>query len=607
LKHFFYILFLFFSIANVQAQEVLDALLENTIQKKYYEEFPPSLSRSGPDTLTLPFLDDFSFSRVSPHDSLWADRFVFVNNNYAVNPPTIGVATFDGLKEDGMPYIQNQPLAVGVADYLTSKPIFMGSLVPADSVYFSFYYQPQGNGNLPQPQDSLVLEFFSPTDSVWRWAWSKSGVSVQSFQAVIIAVTDTAYLKDGFRFRFKNYANLAGSFDHWNIDYVWLDKNRTAAVTIIDDIAFVSEPNPMLSRYREMPWKQYKANPSGEFNNSLTVALRNNFSISKLLTYSFNIYDRAGNLIASKPPTNDNISALSNYSITNTPNLSGSVLPYSSSNAYETFLIENIVSSSGDSIKINDTLRTEIIFDKHYAYDDGSAEMAYGINVAGGKMAMQFDLNTPEPLTGLAIHFSNANENVSNKPFRITVWSNLSTDQIVYQKDSVSYPVYDGRVNGFYYYPIPAAPTLSGTVYIGWVQVTNSILNVGFDKNSNASNKMFFNTGGTWNTSQVNGAWMIRPVFGGTPNFNIGEEELLMDKQEEITVYPNPAKNELHISGHTDNTQIEIYDMYGKLMFKQQIYKNTPLNTSVLKQGMYLLRIIENEEKISIRKISIVQ
>ena len=54
-----------------------------------------------------------------------------------------------------------------LAEYLTSVRIRLDSvmepepraLTPADSIYLSFYYQPQGNGNAPEEQDSLGLQF----------------------------------------------------------------------------------------------------------------------------------------------------------------------------------------------------------------------------------------------------------------------------------------------------------------------------------------------------------------------------------------------------------------------------------------------------------------
>lgn len=594
--------------AWAQQLEVEEPLLENYVQKKYFLENPPSVSRSGPDTLSLPFLDDFSFSRVIPHDSLWEDRYAFVNVNFGVNPPTIGVATLDGLKENGQPYVSSfqTPEPYGVADYLTSKPFYMSGLSPADSVYISFYYQPQGTGNEPLGKDSLVLEFFNPIDSIWVWAWSKAGAPSTAFQAAIIPITNPIFFNNGFRFRFKNYASLSCNCDHWNIDYVWLDKNRTANVTIMDDVAFVYEPNSLLNRYREMPWTQYKTNALGEFNNSLQVTLRNNNSIPKNFTYSFNIYDRSGNLLSNKPPTNDNINALSNYTITNSTNLPGGVFPITSSNSYETFLIENIISTAGDTIKTNDTLRTEIKFDRHFSYDDGSAEAVYGINVSGGKIAARYDLNTAEQITGIAIHFANYKGNVSNAPFRITIWKSLNPEEIIYQKDSVSYPVYEESVNGYHFYPIFNGPILNGTIYIGWVQVNNTNLRLGLDKNTSLSSKQYFNASGSWNETMIQGAWMFRPVFGGYPNLPISDEDIY-ENANDFILYPNPASNQLNFVGFKDYIQIQVFSLHGKLMLQQQLIESEKLDISSLPEGMYILHISDNKGKIITRKLSVVR
>lgn len=595
-------------MANAQNFEIEEPLFENAIQKQYYLENPTLLKRSGPDTLQLPFIDDFSFSRVVPHDSLWEDRHAFVNVSFAVNPPTIGVATLDGLKENGQPYVSSfqTPEPYGVADYLTSKPFYMSQYTPADSIYLSFYYQPQGVGNSPAPRDSLVLELFNPIDSIWIWAWSAEGSLNQPFQPVIIPIVNPVFFNDGFRFRFKNYASLSCNCDHWNIDYVWLDKNRTANVTIIDDVAFVYEPNPLLNRYREMPWTQYKANAGAEFNNSLQVTLRNNNSIPKNFTYSFNIYDRNGNLLSNKPPSNDNIGALTNYTITNATNLPGAIFPTSSTNSYETFILENIISTAGDSIKTNDTLRTEVKFDRHFAYDDASAEAVYGINVSGGKIAARYDLNTPEQITGVAIHFANFKGNVSNNPFRLTVWKNLNPEEIIYQKDSVSYPVYEPSVNGYHVYPIFNGPTLNGTVYIGWVQLNNVDLRMGLDKNTSVSQRQYFNATGTWQESQIQGAWMFRPLFGGMPNLPISINDTIESNQQ-INIFPNPASNQLFITGINNIAEIKIFSLQGKLMLQHQISDNQKIDISNFSNGMYIVYISDYNGKVITRKISVVR
>ena len=88
----------------------------------------------------------FVVSTTTDYASLWQDEFVFKNDNFPVGPPSIGVVTFDGLDENGYPYDWSSASAQGVADFLTSKPINLGSSQVADSVYLSFLYQAGGLG-----------------------------------------------------------------------------------------------------------------------------------------------------------------------------------------------------------------------------------------------------------------------------------------------------------------------------------------------------------------------------------------------------------------------------------------------------------------------------
>ena len=178
-----YILFLlaFLSLNLVQAQEVLTGLTHNPQIMGQ-----PQVKTRNVTPVTLPFFDDFSNYTGTPKSSLWADRQAFVNNSYPMIPPTIGVVTFDALDENGLIYPHAETTPFG-ADTLTSNPIrmdynnvFHRPMQIADSIYFSFYYQPGGAsrsyppveweriGDHPETGDSLVLEFGYPTgDSVF--------------------------------------------------------------------------------------------------------------------------------------------------------------------------------------------------------------------------------------------------------------------------------------------------------------------------------------------------------------------------------------------------------------------------------------------------------
>ncbi len=119
-----------------------------------------------PVLLMLPFFDDFTTSGIYPDQQKWMDSKVFVNKDFPFFPVNMGAATFDALDSTGKVY-SNADWVPFEADFLTSHPIRLDSvfdpvvrpLSPADSLYLSFFYQPQGYGRKPEPQDTLILEF----------------------------------------------------------------------------------------------------------------------------------------------------------------------------------------------------------------------------------------------------------------------------------------------------------------------------------------------------------------------------------------------------------------------------------------------------------------
>ena len=145
------------------AQEILTNFRTTT------EKAP--VNRGVAEARFLPFFDDFSQSILYPDSTKWTDNNVLVNDGFPLCPPNRNGATFDVLDANGKVYEYAISNAF-VAEYLTSARIRLDSimepepraLTPADSVYLSFYYQPQGNGNAPEGQDSLVLQFGITTE-----------------------------------------------------------------------------------------------------------------------------------------------------------------------------------------------------------------------------------------------------------------------------------------------------------------------------------------------------------------------------------------------------------------------------------------------------------
>ena len=170
-----------FSQEYLRGLEINEEVAHDAAMRMQQNNRDKSAASDDVEAVTLPFFDDFSVSKVHPDTKKWLDNYVYVNQHFAYSPPNIGVATFDLLDSKGKVYNDANWIDF-IADHLTSVPIRTDSLFvpitrklyPSDSLYLSFYYQPQGRGNEPEPWDTLILQFayrtgdtvFSHMDSI---------------------------------------------------------------------------------------------------------------------------------------------------------------------------------------------------------------------------------------------------------------------------------------------------------------------------------------------------------------------------------------------------------------------------------------------------------
>ena len=108
----------------MRAQEFLTGITQNSILVKAYNSNTPKGTRDI--SVRLPFTEDFSNYTGYPSSELWTDRKCFVNNTFAIAPPSIGVATFDALDENGKIYAHADRTTFP-ADTLTSVCIRLDS------------------------------------------------------------------------------------------------------------------------------------------------------------------------------------------------------------------------------------------------------------------------------------------------------------------------------------------------------------------------------------------------------------------------------------------------------------------------------------------------
>lgn len=557
--------------------------------------------------LTLPFIDDFSQQHFYPDASKWINNNVYINSSYPVNPPSYGVATFDGLDSTGYPYNFLVPTAHGIADYLTSKVIDL--TVITDSVFLSFYYQPQGIGNLPQPNDSLRLEFFRKSDSTWVRKWAVPGASLAPFKMVMVAV-DTSFHNDAFQFRFLNYATLSGNVDHWHLDYVYLNDSRNHADTILFDVAFTHDFYNMLSGYSAMPYTHYKLDSINNMATAINVEYKNNSDSSRSVFYKYQVIEDNGLGVASSPypstPSSKNVNAHSSLiepqAVYNLPT-NNYYFPIDTS-ITKVFQIKNYFNlvNVTDINQNNDTVYSYQVFNNYYSYDDGSAEAGYGVFGINSKLANQFNIKKSDTLVALDIYFNPVTNNLSAKTFKLKIWSSLSPEVVLYEQAGYFNPIYS-FTNEFLKYNLDYPIYLpAGTYYFGYENITEDYLTVGYDFNNNNRTKIYKNVVGVWENSSYDGTLMIHPVFK-YPDAIVSVNENITTNSKN-SVYPNPSSGKIYLKNTFVQNEIQVFDMFGKIVLELPKGFHKEIDLSNFPNGVYLIKL-SNENQSQIDKIII--
>jgi hypothetical protein len=559
----------------------------------------------------LPFFDDFSGRSVFPDQNKWTDDFVFINNTYSDKQITTGIATFDALDNTGRLY-ESASSTGFEADHLTSQPINL-NYSASDNIWLSFYYQPGGLGDMPEENDSLTLQFFAPDEGKWHSVWKVNGNSNPDFKLAMININQTSFLKTGFRFRFINYASLSanlsdpamvGNCDHWNIDYVLLDKNRNANDTVFADVAFRLPVRSLLKSYEAMPWKQFKQVYLQEMGSSIRIQYRNNDTVTRNVTRNFEIrdvYKNTQSYFFSAGATNidplTNVDYKANLIYTfNTDN-----------NDSAMFRITSYLITDEFDPKSNDTLVYFQRFTNYFAYDDGSSEGGYGINGLGSRNAMvayRFKSFIPDTLRAISICFNDSYINANQRTFDLMVWddNNGIPGNLIYTEPEIMVKPGDG-LNGFYSYKLPDGVSVDDIFYVGWKQRSETFLNVGFDVNTPNAGRQLYWLNGDWVQSQKKGSIMIRPIVG-SPSRTTPVNDSYTENKIQIAIWPNPASDYININPgdlHLARmAYVTIIDIAGRKLLEMPY--NERIEISSLEKGIYFLIIRTDNKVVSVNR-----
>ena len=607
-----YLVFLQACIVNTPGQEKITGLQSNRSILNSVGMFRENRGLTSNDTLVLPFFDDFSGHSIFPDSKKWTDNFVFINNTYSDRQITAGIATFDALDNTGRLYSEASSTGFE-ADHLTSQSINL-NYSTSDNVWLSFFYQAGGLADPPEKNDSLTLQFFAPNEKKWYSVWRAEGTTDQRFKPAIIRIDNNRFLQKGFQFRFINYASIStnlsdpsmvGNSDIWNLDYVLLNKNRNAGDTIFADVALTLPLGSLLKSHEAMPWKQFKQVYLQEMGSSVLVHYRNNDTITRNVTRNFEIWDVYKNSEANSFSAGaTNIGPLA--SVDYKANL---VYTFNTSNNDSAlFRITASLKTDNFDPKGNDTLIYYQVFKNYFAFDDGSSEGGYGINGLGSRNAMvayKFASFMQDTLRAVNICFNDSYMEANKREFDLVVWDNDNgvPGNMLYTKQAVMVEQ-SNVINGFYTYTIPEGVPVNGIFYVGWKQLSESFLNVGYDVNTPNAGKQFYWLNGVWSQSQVPGTIMIRPVVG-SPLVITSIDDIHYKNKSSLNIWPNPAKDYININpGELQLyglSYITLTDLNGRQLIKVPFSERVDISS--LRDGMYFLVITINGMPVSYNRV----
>ena len=616
------------AVSNINALPEMQAVWEqeqrDIAHMRLFGKRPPSILA---DTiLSLPIFDDFSTTTIRPNLNIWKHGTgVYVNNRFANNPPSLGVATFDGIGANGLPYSTNIA-SVGLSDSLVTHPINLSSFAGTPdtaTIFLSFYLQ-AGNREIelrPDVGDSIIVQF-KDANLAWHTFFVQGGsTSIAPPFAYHAIRLPGRFCHSQFAFRFMAFGKQNGLFDVWNLDYVRLAANRSLADSAATDLAFSTKPSPLFPPYRSIPYDHFDSRKVG------ADSLHANFYNHNLDRINFNLDFRADSGLAKRPVTLANLVTVpfgpaivgSGTAIQERSFRTLSVVPAAFSPLRKPTLPTEITYGFSlredpifNTFTANDTITTTAALRDYYAYDDGTHEKAYFVIGNSARVLYQFVASQRDTLSGISFGFDPKSFQFSNAvPLGVIVYRRIKgqggaiNDTALYFSSQVLQR--SSSPDGFYYFPMSRPVAVSDTFYVGYQQNVGieNTLYIRADINTAAPGRFFSNFATIWDKyTRSDNALLIRPHFGcNTCPVAIRQRSPVLA----LKLYPNPAMlgQDLQLEGTF--AKVEIQTTAGKMLVKGDLEGRDPRFAlpADMPPGIYLVRATARNGSIAVGKLSV--
>ena len=569
-------------------------------------------------TATLPFCEDFSAPGARPDPAVWLEDDVFVNNSFAIAPPTIGVATFDGLDEGGLPYGDG----VGKSDVLTSTFIDTRG---AGNLYLKYFLEPGGRGQAPEEIDFMLVE---GRDASGDWVelnrhfGSRTSEPQDTFTYYEIALDGSALAHAEFQVRFTAVGNQRGNFDLWHLDYVRVEEGDGGPN--FDDIALTEPPSSLLEPYSAVPLEQFRARPD-LVTTQIDVAINNLFAeTNNVSTPTVTYLDASGDVLAEAgllAGSQFNLPPGRSVFFNDVPpgpaaNLRAAVQQLGETDAARiTTRYELGVDADQEQIACvlrNDRAEAVNSIGDLYAYDDGTAEGGLLPGGQGERLVVRYEAFTQDTLRGLQLFFTRTGPlDAERQLINLQVYlgplddNDLTPDY----EEVLTRPFFPSTVGdtlqAFTTYALVDAfgePTElvvpPGEFYVGYQLASDvaSPVPVGLDVSRDNTDAIFAEFGSGWFALPelglgVTGSLMIRPVFSEDPVTNSSPTRETADRA--LRLYPNPSDGRVRIGEFERlgaGARYEVRDAGGRVVAAGPAARELRLD---LPGGVYVVRVLD--------------
>ena len=582
-------------------------------------------AQRGAAALALPFFDDFTAPlEGAPKAQHWLPSGgALVSNRLALQPLSRGAATLDGLRASGQSYSGAVSSSYGPLDSLTSQPVNLGGLSANDQVALSFAWQagsivggPNGNSN----STPVRLELFVQTDAgVWERVWFYVSQRVRTpFRQQVVLLNQAKYLHGNFQFRFVATGNASDNSDNWSVDYVLLDRGRSAGLadTIFTDVATgagLKGGNPSgglrspLRRFAAMPVWQFNAAaaPSSELNPRLGVNLSNLSGALPLPTGALGTVRELPSGAALGPWLQRTKVILANPrqdSVTGPA--SRQPLPATAAAKTLRYTLALNTQERTPRTLANDTIFRDVELANYYAYDDGTAEnitqlVPFSTGQAAA-FAYRFDLNQPDYVRALRLYPVFTASDQAARSVTVSVWDEAAGRPVAQPRASKTVIVPNPLPPGFQYVEISfdLPVRVAGSFFVGYSQPSaGRDLHYGLDLNSTfpAGHLWRRSNAGIWDSvdfvlpgASRRGALMMRPVMTN----NVATASAAARQAAAYQLYPNPARGTVAIAGPAF-ARAALLDALGRVLWEQPSAQagQATLALPALPPGIYTVRL----------------